>query len=36
MAMLCKVEEVWKKKSSYDEPKCERDIQSAGDLVMRF
>ena len=31
--MLCKVAEVLKKNSLYDELKCEWDVHSVGDLV---
>ena len=34
MDMLCKVGEVWKKGSFYDELKCEWAMHSASDLVM--
>ena len=34
MAMLHNVEVDWKKNSLYDEPKCEWDVYSTGDLFM--
>ena len=36
MGMLCKVEEVLKKKSFHDEQKCEWDMHSANDSTICY